>query len=165
MSVKRKRETNGTFILYDVYMAAFEPKFTEKLWFLLSISIPSKSASFLKSMNKNGHFFPTVQFIKYSKFYILLLMQGISKVNEAVFPFLYEYMKINLSEALNATWSLEIDINRLRRYGALEFRQSVTQGKHSVKRSLYIALHKRLNLVLRRWNFYQFHVTCTNAEC
>ena len=44
-----------------------------------------------------------------------------------------------------------IDLNRLRRYRALEFRQPVTQGKHSVKRSLYRALHKRLSLVLRRW--------------
>ena len=44
-----------------------------------------------------------------------------------------------------------IDLNRLRRYRALEFRQPVTQGKHSVKRSLYKALHKRLSLVLRRW--------------
>ena len=39
-----------------------------------------------------------------------------------------------------------IDLNRLRRYRALEFRQPVTQGKHSVKRSLYKALHKRLSL-------------------
>ena len=29
---------------------------------------------------------------------------------------------------------LRIDLNRLRRYRALEFRQPVTQGKHSVKR-------------------------------
>ena len=43
-----------------------------------------------------------------------------------------------------------IDLNRLRRYRALEFRQLVTQGKHSVKRSLYKTLHKRLSLVLRR---------------
>ena len=43
-----------------------------------------------------------------------------------------------------------IDINRLRLYRSLEFRQPVTQGKHSVKRSLYKALHKRLSLVLRR---------------
>ena len=44
-----------------------------------------------------------------------------------------------------------IDLNRLRRYRALEFRQPVIQGKHSVKRSLYKALHRRLSLVLRRW--------------
>ena len=46
--------------------------------------------------------------------------------------------------------SIFIDLNRLRRYRTLEFRQPVTQGKHSVKRSLYKALHKRLSLVLRR---------------
>ena len=46
---------------------------------------------------------------------------------------------------------LPIDNNRLRRHRALEFRQPVTQGKHSVKRSLYKALHKPLSLVLRRW--------------
>ena len=46
---------------------------------------------------------------------------------------------------------LSIDLNRLRRYRALEFRQPVTQGNHSLKRSLYKALHKRLSLVLRRW--------------
>ena len=46
---------------------------------------------------------------------------------------------------------LQIDLNRLRRHRALEFRQPVTQGKHSVKRSLYKALHKRLSLVLRTW--------------
>ena len=45
---------------------------------------------------------------------------------------------------------LGIDLNRLRRYRALEFRPPVTQGKHSVKRSLYKALHKRPSLVLRR---------------
>ena len=44
-----------------------------------------------------------------------------------------------------------IDLNRLPWYRALEFRQPVTQGKHSVKRSLYKALLKRLSLVLRRW--------------
>ena len=44
-----------------------------------------------------------------------------------------------------------IDLNRLRQYRAMEFRQPVTQGKHSVKRSLKQALHKRLSLVLRRW--------------
>ena len=45
---------------------------------------------------------------------------------------------------------VSIDINRLRRYRALEFRQSVTQGKHSAMRSLYNAMRKCLSLVLRR---------------
>ena len=54
--------------------------------------------------------------------------------------------------AVFAWWSfVHIDFNHLRRYRALEFRQPVTQGKHSVKRSIYKALHKRLSLVLRRW--------------
>ena len=44
-----------------------------------------------------------------------------------------------------------MDLNCARRYRPLELRQPVTQGKHSVKRSLYKALHKRLSLVLRRW--------------
>ena len=49
-----------------------------------------------------------------------------------------------------------IDLNRLRRYRALEFRQPVTQGKHSVKRSLYKALHKRLSLVLRTFSNFSY---------
>ena len=44
------------------------------------------------------------------------------------------------------TKNISIDINRLRRYKALEFRLPVTKGKNSVKRSLYKALHKRLSL-------------------
>ena len=48
------------------------------------------------------------------------------------------------------TFSNPIDINRLHRYRALEFCHPVTQGKCSVKSSLYKALHKRPSLLLRR---------------
>ena len=41
-----------------------------------------------------------------------------------------------------------IDLKRLRRYRALEFRQPVTQGKYSAMRSLYNAMRNRLSLVL-----------------
>ena len=57
----------------------------------------------------------------------------------------------NVSKEAYYAYFQWIDLNRLRRYRALEFRQPVTQGKHSMKRSLYKALHKRLSLVLRRW--------------
>ena len=52
---------------------------------------------------------------------------------------------------------ISIDLKRLRRYRALKFRQPVTQGKHSVKRSLYKALHKRLSLVLRSYRPFLKH--------
>ena len=63
----------------------------------------------------------------------MLICKNNFESESSTLNYLYESSTSNMK--LKST-KASIDLNRLRRYRALEFRQPVTQGKHSVKRSL-----------------------------